>query len=163
MLLFWTTGYAMPGYVSADGPALGNTLLTDAQLYNLYLDNDNFNAVARRLYIDPSTSNSVVRAALASQLQQAARDELLKYSTYIDVTDLEAEANNAFESLSTLLGNDIYFFNRTNPGLFDASVFAYTHLILDESMGWKHNKLARLLRKYENLVQHRDRLLEKFF
>lgn len=144
-------------------PTSGSALLTCVQLYNLYLDNDNFNAVARRLYIDPSTSNSIVRAALASELQQAARDELLKYSSYIDVGDLEAEASHAFESLSTLLGDNLYFFNRPTPGLFDASVFAYTHLILDESMGWKHNKLARLLRKHENLVQHRERLLQKFF
>jgi len=144
-------------------PTSGSALLTCVQLYNLYLDNDNFNAVARRLYIDPSTSNSIVRAALASELQQAARDELLKSSSYIDVGDLEAEASHAFESLSTLLGDNLYFFNRPTPGLFDASVFAYTHLILDESMGWKHNKLARLLRKHENLVQHRERLLQKFF
>ncbi|KAL1998491.1 hypothetical protein VTN02DRAFT_6080 [Thermoascus thermophilus] len=139
--------------------------IRNAWLYTLYLDNDNFTAVARRLYIDPSTSSPLVRAALASQLQQAARAELLKYSpAYIDVADLEAEADNAFASLSTLLGDDVYFFDRAHPGLFDASVFAYTHLILDEAgMGWKRNPLARRLRQYGNLVRHRDRLLEKFF
>jgi len=100
---------------------------------------------------------------LATQLQQAARDELLKTSDYIDVSDLEAEADNAFEALSTLLGDNEYFFNRRTPGLFDASVFAYTHLLLDSNMGWKHNRLAQLLRKYRNLVQHRDNLFEKFF
>lgn len=104
-----------------------------------------------------------MRAALAVQLQQAARAELLKYSPFIDVNDLEAEADNAFEALQALLGDGEYFFNRRSPGLFDASVFAYTHLILDEKMEWKDNRLARLLLKYDRLVQHRQRLLENYF
>ncbi|KAE8147715.1 hypothetical protein BDV25DRAFT_159753 [Aspergillus avenaceus] len=136
--------------------------IRNAWLYALYLDTENFTSVARRLYVDPSTSNSVVRAALASQLQQAAREELLKSTQYIDVSALEAEAGDAFEALSTLLGDDKYFFGRSKPGLFDASVFAYTHLILDEGMGWKQNRLADYLRKHKNLVQHRERLLKYF-
>lgn len=128
----------------------------------LYLDAKNFEAVARRLYVDPSTSNCAVRAALAMQLQQAARDELLKTSAYVDVVALEADAADAFEALSTLLGENDHFFNRPNPGLFDASVFAYTHLILDEWMGWKQNRLGELLRQHKNLVQHRNRLLRFF-
>lgn len=103
-----------------------------------------------------------MRAALAAQLQQAARDELLKDSSFIDVNDIEAEAAKAFKALSILLGDHEYFFNRDRPGLFDASVFAYTHLILDESMGWKQNRLASSLQQHGNLVQHRERLLEFF-
>ncbi|OJJ49933.1 hypothetical protein ASPZODRAFT_1071954 [Penicilliopsis zonata CBS 506.65] len=136
--------------------------IRNAWLYALYLDTDNFNAVARKLYVNPTTTNTAVRMVLAAQLQQAARDELLKSCTYIDVNDLEAEAANAFEALSNLLGDHTHFFDRPNPGLFDASVFAYTHLLLDEGMGWKQNRLGRVLRKYENLVQHRERLLKCF-
>ncbi|PYH79138.1 mitochondrial outer membrane protein [Aspergillus uvarum CBS 121591] len=136
--------------------------IRNAWLYALYVDSENFDAVARRLYVDASTTNPAVRAALALQLQQAARAELLKSSTFIDAGALEAEAGEAFEALSALLGNSVHFFDRPNPGLFDASVFAYTHLILDEKMGWKRNRLGQLLRRHENLVQHRDRLL-KFF
>ena len=128
----------------------------------LYLDSENFDSVARRLYVNPATSNWVVRAALGHQLQQAARDELLKTSRYIDAAALEADAGGAFEALSTLLGEDEHFFGRPNPGLFDASVFAYTQLILDDTLGWKRNRLAQLLKEHPNLVQHRDRLL-KFF
>ena len=131
-------------------------------MYALYLDPENFNAVARRLYVEPATTNSAVRSALSLQLQQAARDELLKSSQYIDPSDLEADAGNAFEALSTLLGNRQFFFNRPNPGLFDASVFAYTHLILDEEMRWKQDRLTQLLKKHKNLVQHRERLLKYF-
>lgn len=128
----------------------------------LYLDHDNFEAVARRLYVHPTTNSSVVRSALGVQLQQAARDELLKTSRYIEWADLEGDAGSAFEALSSLLGEDENFFGRPTPGLFDASVFAYTHLILDTGMGWKHNRLAQLLQRHPNLVQHRERLLGFF-
>ncbi|KAB8237414.1 hypothetical protein BDV23DRAFT_193358 [Aspergillus alliaceus] len=136
--------------------------IRNAWLYTLYIDNENFSSVARRLYVNPSTTNSLVRSALASQLQQAARDELLKSSQYIDASALEVEAGDAFEALSTLLDTNEHFFGRSTPGLFDAGVFAYTHLILDEGMGWKRNRLAELLQKHENLVQHRERLLKYF-
>jgi metaxin len=127
------------------------------------LNGDNFAAVARKRYVDPSTSSSTVRAALALQLQQAARDELLKYTDIIDVSSLEADADQAFEALSTLLSDAEYFFNRDRPGLFDASVFAYTHLILDEKLGWKYNRLEHSLSRYGNLEQHRQRLLNRYF
>lgn len=128
----------------------------------LYLDSQNFESVARRLYVIPATTNSIVRTALGYQLQAAARDELLKTSKHIDVADLEGDAGNAFEALSALLGEDEHFFGRSKPGLFDASVFAFTHLILDEGMGWKRNRLGQLLRRHTNLVQHRERLLQFF-
>ena len=144
------------------GHAIDPSILTHWQLYTLYLDPEEFAAVGKPLYVDPSSTHSAVRTALAVQLQQAAQTEILKTSSYIDVGALEAEASDAFEALSTLLGDNLHFFDRPNPGLFDASVFAYTHLILDEKLGWRRNRLGQLLRKHENLVQHRERLL-KFF
>ncbi|PWY77505.1 mitochondrial outer membrane protein [Aspergillus heteromorphus CBS 117.55] len=136
--------------------------IRNAWLYALYLDPENFDAVAQPLYVHPSSTNFAVRTTLSVQLQQAARTEILKTASYVDVGALEAEASDAFEALSTLLGDNTHFFDRPNPGLFDASVFAYTHLILDEGLGWKRNRLGQLLRRHENLVQHRERLL-KFF
>ncbi|KAL3479748.1 hypothetical protein BJX99DRAFT_221702, partial [Aspergillus californicus] len=136
--------------------------IRNAWLYSLYLNRDNFESVARPLYVTPTTTNTAVRSVIAAQLQQAALDELLKSSTYIDVSTLEAEAAEALEALSTLLGDNTHFFDRPNPGLFDASVFAYTHLILDKNMGWKYNRLEQLLLQHANLVEHRERLL-KFF
>ncbi|KAK2744934.1 hypothetical protein FQN57_004063 [Myotisia sp. PD_48] len=137
--------------------------IRDAWLYTSYLNSPNFNSITRKAYILPSTSNSIVRKFLSYQLQSAARDQLTKTSPYIDADDLLAEAKRAFDSLSILLGNDEYFFGQRKPGLFDASVFAYTHLILDEKLGWKHNLLAVYLKQNHNLVQHRDRLLETYF
>ncbi|KAL1997443.1 hypothetical protein VTN49DRAFT_883 [Thermomyces lanuginosus] len=137
--------------------------IRNAWLYQLYLDNDNFDAVARPRYIDSCTSNPAVRKALAIQLQHAARDELLKALDVVDVQSLEAEADEAFQALSTLLNNREYFFREGRPGLFDASVFSYTHLILDDSLGWRHNPLKHLLMKYENLIDHRQRLFQAYF
>lgn len=71
-------------------------------------------------------------------------------------------AEDAFASLSTLLGGDQWFFAQQAPGLFDAAVFAYTHLLLDDEMGWQENRLGEGLQKFENLVQHRNRIAELY-
>lgn len=73
------------------------------------------------------------------------------------------DAQNAFAALSTLLGESEYFFGAGKPSLFDASVFSYTHLLLDEGMGWKEDRMTRGLEKYHNLVQHRERILVVYF
>jgi metaxin len=134
-----------------------------AWLFTLYLDDLNFQAVAKKLYICPASSNVFVQMTLAYQLQQAAREELLKYSTYIDEDDLYAEAAKAFQALSTLLGDSENFFDAAQPSLFDASVFAYTHLLLDNNLGWQNRRMSDGLRRNANLVQHRQRILDRYF
>ncbi|KAI5283415.1 hypothetical protein KEM54_002147 [Ascosphaera aggregata] len=145
-----------------------------AWVYFLYIDPRNFNSAAKHLYIDSTTSNTLVRSIIARQLQRAARAELFRAIPYIDVGDIESEADDAFTSLSTLLGERDFFSDdhdnddtsqqQRRPGLFDASVFAYTHLILDEKLvPLRHNPLVHMLRKHENLVRHRHRLLQEYF
>ena len=133
------------------------------QLYTLYLIPSNFRSVAERLYIHPTSNNPFVRLALAYQLRQAAMAELLKQCSIVDVEALYRGAERAFEALSELLGEDAYFFSLDDPGLFDASIFAYTHLLLDKNMGWSDTRLQASLRNYGKLVEHRNRLLDKFF
>jgi len=135
----------------------------NAWLFTLYIDNSNSASVAKRLYINPTSSNTFVRFALMRQLKNAARDELLKYSSIIDEDDLYADAKQAFQALSTLLGDNNHFFGTDQPNLFDAGVFAYTHLLLDINMGWKVTRMADGLRRFENLVQHRQRILSTYF
>jgi len=65
--------------------------------------------------------------------------------------------------LGVLLGEDDWFFGLKKPGLFDASVFAYTHLLLDQGMCWKEGKLGGALRRKENLCRHRERLLIRYY
>lgn len=134
-----------------------------AWLYLLYLDPDNFDHVARRLYVAPSSTNTFVGLALAHQLRNAASQELLKTTPAVKAQRLLDEAIDAFAALSTLLGEDDYFFGQAKPALFDASVFAYTHLLLDESMGWQNNPLAAELEKLQNLLQHRNRIVRSFY
>ena len=96
-------------------------------------------------------------------MQRAAETELLKHTPTIDTDDLYSEAEKAFEALSTLLGEDPWFFGNDKPALFDASVFAYTQLLLDDRMGWKEEKLCKALKARGNLVKHRERLLVRYF
>ncbi|CZR53245.1 related to mitochondrial outer membrane protein (Sam35) [Phialocephala subalpina] len=137
--------------------------IRNAWLYTLYLEPLNFSAVAYPLYVFPNSSNPLVRASIAYQLRIAAEAELLKHTSIIDTDDLYSEADKAFEALSILLGDDSWFFGNDKPALFDASVFAYTQLLLDDSMGWKEKKLCRALRTRDNLVQHRERLLVRYY
>jgi metaxin len=119
--------------------------------------------VAKRLYVLPTSSNILVRTIISRQLQSAAEAELLKNTPVIDINDLYGEADKAFEALSILLGQAEWFFGGDAPTLFDASVFAYTHLLLHETMRWKEKRLVRTVRKRANLVEHRNRLLVRYF
>ena len=48
------------------------------------------------------------------------------------------------------------------PGLLDAAVFAYTHLLLDEEMRWEEMRLQRQVMERGNLVRHRKRCYKQF-
>jgi hypothetical protein len=106
-----------------------------------------------------------VQRTVSYQLQKAAESEVLKASASnkISEVDIMREAEDALDALGALLGEDEWFFTQQRPTLFDASVFAYTHLALDENMDWRDNKLGDQLRRRENLVQHRDRILKMYY
>jgi metaxin len=129
----------------------------------LYLDVKNFESVAYQVYVVPCSTSYIVRASISKQLRLAAQKEVAGVSNSINVSDLYGEADQAFTSLSTLLGDDTYFFGGKEPSLFDASVFAYTHLILDVNLGWEEDSLGRILRQQTNLVQHRDHIMSEYF
>lgn len=73
------------------------------------------------------------------------------------------ECERAFTALSELLGDDRYFFAEEEPGLFDASVFAYTNVLLDGRFAFKEGRMQQILRKNANLVRHRGRIHERYF
>jgi metaxin len=143
--------------------ALIDHTIRSAWLYYLYLDQVNFRAVAWPLYVASASSSYPVRLSLAKQLQSAAREELLKTNTTIDPQDLYAQAEQAFQALSTLLADNQFFFGQTTPGLFDASLFAYSQIILDNNLNFSNPTLKLALQQHENLVRHRDRLIRGFF
>jgi glutathione S-transferase len=144
---------------------LGWRITTDAkQLYQLYLNPAN-SALVRSLYVAPCSSSSFVQLALSQQLQSAAASELAKssYSSTITEADVMRDAANALSALSELLAENQWFFGQKQPSMLDASVFAYTQLILDESLQWGENELAKHASQHQNLVDHRDRILNQFF
>lgn len=138
--------------------------IRNAWLHTLYLHPSNYNAVARPLYIEPATSSSLVHRSLTRTLQSAALQEVVtaSQSPVVDLEALYRESHNAFAALSELLGDDQWFFGEAHPGLMDASVFAYTHLLLDTAMGWDEEKerMGMELREggWRNLVEHRRRV-----
>ena len=138
--------------------------LIAAQLYSLYLS-PNATCIAEPLYILPASSNPFVRLVLARQVRQAAAQELLNFSSVIDAETLYDQAEEAFAVLDAVLGNNDWFFGAARPGLFDASVFAYTHLLLDDDLGkgWIDTRLRYALLPRDRLIAHRERILAEYF
>ena len=135
-----------------------------SQLYSIYLSH-NRTTIAEPLYILSSSRNSFVRLTIARELRQAAETELLKFSSIINDETLYNQADEAFAALEMLLGKDDWFFGAKRPGLFDASVFAYTHLLLVDSLGkgWVDTRLRDALKERKRLVTHRDRIVAAYF
>lgn len=78
--------------------------------------------------------------------------------------EIYSDAESAFAALSTLLGEDEWFFGGKEPRLFDAEVFAYTYLILDGRLiRWKDDSLKRCVSDFANLVRHQRRLYEQLW
>jgi metaxin len=151
-------------WVSPDEQSIWRSVTDAKQLYQLYLHPAN-SALVHELYVAPCSSSSFVQLAISHQLQSAAASELAKssYSSTISEGDIMREAANALSALSELLGEDQWFFGQEQPSMLDASVFAYTQLILDESLQWGENELATHVSQHQNLVNHRDRILNQFF
>ncbi|KAJ4315398.1 hypothetical protein N0V94_005967 [Neodidymelliopsis sp. IMI 364377] len=135
-----------------------------AWLYSIYLSH-NFTSIAEPLYILPTSTNAFVRLTIARDLRLAAEKELLKFSAIVNAETLYNQAEEAFTALDSLLGDDEWFFGAETPSLFDASVFAYTHLLLDDGLGkgWLDTRLRDTLKPRQRLVAHRDKILNKYF
>jgi hypothetical protein len=134
------------------------------QLYQLYLNPAN-STLVHSLYVAPCSSSSFVQLAISHQLQSAAASELAKssYSSTISEADIMRDAANALSALSELLAENKWFFGQKQASMLDASVFAYTHLILDGNLQWVRNELAQHTYQHQNLVDHRARILNQFF
>ena len=87
----------------------------------------------------------------------------MKQSARVDAEAIYQGSDKAFEALSELLGDEDYYFGEKKPGLFDASVFAYTNVILDEGLDWKDTRMVEGLLTYSNLVEHRERISGAYF
>ena len=135
----------------------------DLWVFTVYLDEANFDHVALPWYVHSASTNIAVRFALAAQLRQAARAELLKRSISIDEKELLLHADEAFKALSAALGEKNSFAGNRQPGLLDAAVFAYTHLLLHDEIDWQDAEMVKVLKQYPNLVRHRSNLMQRYF
>ncbi|KAK4166628.1 hypothetical protein QBC43DRAFT_313037 [Cladorrhinum sp. PSN259] len=160
-------------YISQNSPAntqiplpsqkeeIYTTLLTplrNAFLYTLYLDTK-YTRLLDRLYINPSSSSTLVRKTLRYQLRSAAAASILQSKNSnpeagkesIDEEAIYAEAKEALECLAgELLSREQegWFFGSEQAGEFDAGLFGYLHLMLvfmdDDS---DRNGLGKMVRR----------------
>ncbi|EWG40442.1 hypothetical protein FVEG_02828 [Fusarium verticillioides 7600] len=130
-----------------------------AWLYALYLLPANA-TLLKSLYLP---SSMLLRAPLHQTLHAAATSEILKTTrrATISPSQLLTEATTALRALSSLLGEDKWFFGAHGPGLFDADVFAYTYLIDDNALAWQDKSLSQCLGGLDNLKRHKERLYKK--
>ncbi|KAK0889011.1 phosphatidylserine decarboxylase [Friedmanniomyces endolithicus] len=139
-----------------------------AWLYQLYLHPPNA-PLLHTLYIRPCSSNPLVQLATLHTLRHAAELELLKSNppstppnTIIE-REILADAEQAWEALSALLGEDEWFFGAERAGWFDAGVFGYSELLLGEGLGWGENGMGEVVGRFGNLVRHRERVTGMYF
>lgn len=100
---------------------------------------------------------------MAYQLRHAAELEIIRSTgrDAIDPAALYKGAREAFSALDAVLGDGLWFFGSEVPGLFDATVFSYTHLVLDDGLGWENRRLSDILKDFPRLISHRDRIFQK--
>ncbi|KAI1129162.1 hypothetical protein F5Y10DRAFT_276987 [Nemania abortiva] len=136
--------------------------IRNAWLYTLYLSPANAGLLAN-LYITPTTTSGLVRATVAYQLRHAAEREILRSTgkPAVDPAALYRGAKEAFSALDAVLGDETWFFGNEVPGLFDATVFSYTYLILDNGLAWKNRQLNDILQEFPRLVSHRNRIFQR--
>ncbi|RYP79451.1 hypothetical protein DL769_002960 [Monosporascus sp. CRB-8-3] len=133
-----------------------------AWLYTLYLSPLN-SGLLSHLYVAPNSASQIVRTTILYQLRHAAETEITKSSgkPAVNPTTIYHGAREAFEALAVILGSDPWFFKSPEPSLFDATLFSYTHLIVDGSLGWGDRRLNEIVQEFPSLVQHRDRMLQR--
>ena len=111
-----------------DGP------IRKAYLHALYLEPSSTSLLID-LYIRPTTSATPVQAALLRQLRRAAEAEILKATpgaAAVDAERIYSDAREALAALETALASSpsAWFWGAEDPNFFDASVFAYTGLLI---------------------------------
>ncbi|KIH88547.1 mitochondrial outer membrane protein [Sporothrix brasiliensis 5110] len=182
--------------------ALLDTSLRRAWLHAVYLDETapstsstpstpkkaSGQSIAARLYAHAASTSPLIRCALAGQLRTAAAAEVWGSSsgaqavTASATAQLYRDAEAALAALSTLLaGEDAneeadgrYFFGSREPTLFDAAVFSYTHLLLEDDddndqsgrrprFRWHNRVLPDMVRAHPRLVEHRDRIVARYW
>ncbi|KAK0387186.1 hypothetical protein NLU13_5499 [Sarocladium strictum] len=140
-----------------------------AWLHDLYLVEANI-TLLKTIYLP---SSPLTHPSLLHTLRTAATTEILQTTRrpILNPSLLHADAIAALRSLDALLGEttktssekNVWFFGADAPSLFDAEVFAYTWLLLDDegAMGGLISGVREELRGLQNLVRHRTALYDR--
>ncbi|KAL2887491.1 hypothetical protein HOO65_050612 [Ceratocystis lukuohia] len=151
--------------------ALLDTSLRPAWLHALYIAPEN-TALLTRLYITPTSASRVVQAASLRTLRRAAETEVhmsvraaAGHSAVLRPDTLYADARVALAALEAELARSEsgWFLSAVEPTVFDAAVFSYVHLLLDESLVWGDDTLPCAVASFMGLVAHRDRVLNEYW
>lgn len=154
--------------------------LRNAWLYALYLD-PSHSALLQQLYTRPSSSSRGVQATLLYQLRRAAAEQIAtsaggktvstaaaSSADAIDEESVYNSAGDALDALASLLSESEtgWAFGVERPGMFDAALFSYTHLMMQYMSGDEAadgtRALGVMVREAGNgeLARHRDRMLD---
>lgn len=143
--------------------ALVEGAVRDAYLYALYLEPTNFLRLAAPLYTRISSSVGLVQIALSHELRAAAETELRKSRPggVIVADEIYADAAAAWKALDTLLGDDEWFFGAQQPGMLDATVFAFAHLVRKWAWDETERRVQTPLETCKRLMAHEERLRKR--
>ncbi|KAL5606111.1 uncharacterized protein BROUX77_003304 [Berkeleyomyces rouxiae] len=157
--------------------ALLDASLRPAWLHALYLAPAN-TPLLRQLYIAPVSASSGVQTASLRGLRRAAASAVAAAAATgpsalssagaaaaLQADALYADARAALAALEAELARSTsgWFFDALRPTAFDAAVFAYVHLLLDESLVWGDDTLPCAVASFMRLVAHRDRVLDEYW
>jgi len=94
-------------------------------------------------------------------MRSAAEAELAKTRGGVVLADeVYADADAAWRALEEILGDDEWFFDAAQPGMVDAAVFAYAHLVLHLQWEGRAEAAATVVRTCKGLVEHERRVRE---
>ncbi|OBT86079.1 hypothetical protein VE02_05720 [Pseudogymnoascus sp. 03VT05] len=144
--------------------ALIDDAIRPAFLHAVYLTPANA-SLPTLLYLRPATSSWLVQTYQSHTLRRAAREQLSIAAPggVVDIDDVYARAAAAFEALAGALEGEEWVLGGEGGEvtMLDAEVFAYTHLVLEEGMGWGDGRLGREVGRWRALVEHRERVLKR--
>lgn len=125
----------------------------------------------------PTTSGWALEGNLGDLLTWA-----LSGRTVLDPEKIYADARRAMAALETLLGQNVegraWFFDAARPSLFDAHVFSYTYLVLNDDYVlpdvkkgvsessvdfWGDKTLRNIVRDCPRLVDHAETMLRTYW
>ncbi|KAJ3170285.1 Metaxin-2 [Geranomyces variabilis] len=140
---------------------LAETKLDFALLFTLWYDNRIRDAVTFPMYeaLYPWPLNKI----LSRQIRAEKTEWMLSRKTVLKRDEILSDAKHALAALSTLLGNQLFFFG-SKASFLDAVVFSYLHVILSQlALPGGEVPLREAVMRHDNLVQYCRRVFNTFF